>query len=143
MALTRPPVLSDNGYPTHYIPSNFAHELLFANRVIDPVESARLARTSGLWTSPLMQDALWPPQARRTRPLMPLRRGHMAMFIAAGLVDNISLEGDDGRRIIVKGRVDKDLVLVENEENSQTYRERMTTSVISLDLDTGEFDKIL
>ena len=143
MAFTRPPILPEDDFPNHYIPSNYSRDLLFANRVIDPLESAKLARASGLWTSPLIQDALWPGVTKRTKPLMPLRRGHMAMFIAAGLVDNISLEGDDHRRIIVKGRVEKNLQLAETDDKSETYRERMTTSVISLDLDTGEFDKIL
>ena len=128
--------------PDYFVPIARATDLLFANRVIDPFESANIARASGLWTNPQVQEALWPPSKHTTRPLMPLRRGHMAMLIAAGLMDNISLEGDDGRRIIVKGRVEKTMVLIEKTETQEVYRERMTTSVISLDLDTGEFEKI-
>ena len=135
--------LSKNSYAIYSIPPSTATDLLFANRLIDPQESANIARVSGLWTHSQVQEALWPPAKRTTRPLMPLRRGHMAMLIAAGLMDNISLEGDDGRRIIVKGRVEKKMVLVEETELQQTYRERMTTSVVSLDLDTGEFDNIV
>ena len=34
---------------------------------------------------------------------MPLRRGHIAMLVAAGFLNNLVLEGD-GRRILVKGQ---------------------------------------
>ena len=45
-------------------------------------------------------DTLWPARDTRTRPLMPLRRGHMAMLVAAGFLDNLCLEAE-GRRILV------------------------------------------
>ena len=61
------------------------------------------ARRSGLWTSTEITDTLWPARDTRTRPLMPLRRGHMAMLVAAGFLDNLCLEAE-GRRILVKGR---------------------------------------
>jgi hypothetical protein len=41
---------------------------------------------------------------------MPLRRGHLAMLVAAGFLDNLALESD-GRRVLVKGRTGKEMVL--------------------------------
>ena len=63
-------------------------EVLFATRTVDPVAAATEARRFGLWVSPEVTDSLWPLGSERTRPLMPLRRGHMAMLVAAGFLDN-------------------------------------------------------
>ena len=69
---------------------------------------------------------------------MPLRRGHMAMLVAAGFLDNLCLQAD-GRRILVKGKTSKEMSLVENTPEKETYRERLITTVVALDLDDGQF----
>jgi hypothetical protein len=68
---------------------------------------------------------------------MPLRKGHLAMLIAAGFLNNLVLEAN-GRRVLVKGRTYKEFVLAESTEESETYREVLRTSVVALDLQTGE-----
>ena len=72
---------------------------------------------------------------------MPLRKGHMAMLVAAGFLDNLCLESDD-QRILVKGRTSKEFVLVEDTEDKETYRERLRTTVVSLDLEDGQITDI-
>ena len=67
---------------------------------------------------------------------MPLRRGHMAMLVAAGFLDNLCLEAD-GSRILVKGRTMKEVVLAEETETAEVYRDRLKTTVVALDLDGG------
>ena len=47
-----------------------------------------------------------------------------------------------GRRILVKGRTTKELVLAEETENTEVYRERLRTTVVALDLDDGEITDI-
>ena len=47
-----------------------------------------------------------------------------------------------GRRILVKGRTTKELVLAEETENTEVYRERLKTTVVALDLDDGEITDI-
>ena len=118
-----------------------AGDILFATRTVDPVAAAQEARRSGLWASAEVTDSLWPSKDQRTRPLMPLRRGHMAMLIAAGFLDNLQLEAD-GRRILVKGKTTKELVLVEETPDKVTYRERLRTTVVALDLGDGEITDI-
>ncbi len=103
---------------------------------VDPVVAAE-ARRSGLWASTEITDSLWPAGDARTRPLMPLRRGHMAMLVAAGFLDNLCLEAE-GRRILVKVRTSKEMVLVEDTPDKETYRERLKTTVVALGLDDGE-----
>ena len=128
-------------YPLYTAPVAPQGDVLFATRTVDPVAAATEARRSGLWASPEVTDTLWPNGGQRTRPLMPLRRGHMAMLVAAGFLDNLVLEAD-GRRILVKGRTSKELVLVEETERAEVYRERLKTTVVAIDLDHGEITDI-
>lgn len=133
-----PEPMGSNLYPVFDAPAAPAGDILFATRAVDPLAAAAEARRSGLWTSPDITDALWPATDLRTRPLMPLRRGHMAMLVAAGFLDNLCLQAD-GRRIIVKGKTSKEMSLVENTPEKETYRERLITTVVALDLDDGQF----
>ena len=116
-------------------------DILFATRTVDPVAAAAEARRSGLWANTEITDTLWPAKDSRTRPLMPLRRGHMAMLVAAGFLDNLCLEAD-GRRILVKGRTSKEMILVEDSPDKEVHRERLKTTVVALDLEDGEITDI-
>ena len=116
-------------------------DVLFATRSVDPVAAAEEARRSGLWASAEITDSLWPATDTRTRPLMPLRRGHLAMLVAAGFLDNLTLEAD-GRRILVKGRTSKEMSMVEDSPQREVHRERIKTTVVALDLDDGTITDI-
>ena len=136
-----PPTLPSRAYPEFSAPTAPGGDILFATRTVDPVAAAAEARRSGLWTSTEITDTLWPARDNRTRPLMPLRRGHMAMLVAAGFLDNLCLEADD-RRILVKGRTSKEMELVEDSPEREVHRERLRTTVVALDLDDGEITDI-
>ena len=116
-------------------------DILFATRTVDPVAAAAEARRSGLWTNTEITDTLWPAQVTPTRPLMPLRLGHIAMLVAAGFLNNLVLEAD-GRRILVKGRTGKEMTLVEDSPQKEVHRERLVTTVVALDLDGGHIEDI-
>ncbi|MYI83189.1 MAG: methyltransferase [Chloroflexi bacterium] len=133
--------LRQHRYPVYNAPATADGEVLFATRTVDPVAAAEESRRSGLWVSTTVTDALWPSEDARTRPLMPLRSGHLAMLVAAGFLDNLQLEGEDGR-ILVKGQTSKEMVLVETTPEKETYRERLRTTVVALDLDSGEVSDI-
>ena len=47
----------------------------------------------------------------------------------------------DGR-ILVKGKTSKEMVQVEDTPEKETYRERLVTTVVSLNLDNGEVVEI-
>ena len=136
-----PPTLPSRAYPEFRAPTAPGGDILFATRTVDPVAAAAEARRSGLWTNTEITDTLWPARDNRTRPLMPLRRGHMAMLVAAGFLDNLCLEADD-RRILVKGRTSKEMQLVEDSPEREVHRERLRTTVVALDLDDGEITDI-
>ena len=63
------------------------------------------------------------------------------MLVAAGFLDNLCLEAG-GRRILVKGRTSKELVLAEETETAEVYRERLRTTVVALGLDDGRITDI-
>ena len=128
-------------YPEYTPATSPSGDILFTTRTVDPVAAAAEARRSGLWASTEITDSLWPAKDNRTRPLMPLRRGHMAMLVAAGFLDNLVLESA-GRRILVKGKTSKEMVMVEDTPEKEVYRERLVTTVVSLDLGDGEIGEI-
>jgi hypothetical protein len=117
-------------------------DILFSPLAFDPHLAAQEARRRGVWAQATFAEQLWPPEERPVRPLMPLRRGHLALLIAAGLLNNVVLH-QDGRRILVKGRTRKELVPVESDEpHTEVACELLRTSVVVLDLDSGALDVV-
>jgi SAM-dependent methyltransferase len=128
--------------PVYDLPALPAGPVLFASQFFDPEVAAQQARESGLWASPALAERLWPAEERPVRPLMPLRRGHLAVLIAAGFLNNILLEAGS-RRILVKGRTYKEMVPVDSgDPDVEVEREVLRTSVMALGLRTGRFEVI-
>jgi hypothetical protein len=95
-----------------------------------------------VWAQPAFAEQLWPPDERPVRPLMPLRKGHLALLIAAGMLNNVVLRRN-GRRVLVKGRSRKELVRAESDdENTEVQVEVLRTSVVVLDLDSGAVEVV-
>ena len=140
-AVGEPEPMRPDPYPPFTPKTTPSGDILFTTRTVDPVAAAAEARRSGLWTSTEITDTLWPARDTRTRPLMPLRRGHMAMLVAAGFLDNLCLEAE-GRRILVKGRTSKEMVMVEDTPEKEVHREKLKTTVVALDLNGGEITDI-
>ena len=140
-ALGEPEPLRSYPYPEYTPATSPSGDILFTTRTVDPIAAATEARRTGLWANTEITDSLWPARDNRTRPLMPLRRGHMAMLVAAGFLDNLVLESE-GRRILVKGKTSKEMVMVEDTPEKEVYRERLVTTVVSLDLGDGEIVEI-
>ena len=128
-------------YATMYCTASEPGDIQFYARGVDPLLSSQEARKTGLWASREISDSLWPTHQELVRPLMPLRRGHMAMMVAAGFLNNLVLESGD-ERMLVRGKTTKEMILVEETEEKEVYRERLTTTVILLNLDTGEITDI-
>ena len=137
----QPETLRSSRYTEFSPATSPSGDILFTTRTVDPVAAAVEARRSGLWTNTDITDTLWPAGDARTRPLMPLRRGHIAMLVAAGFLNNLVLEGD-GRRILVKGRTSKEMELVEESPEKEVHREKLKTTVVALDLDDGGIEDI-
>ena len=140
-AFGEPEALSPRSHPTFTPATTPSGDVLFATRTVDPVAAAAEARRTGLWANTEITDTLWPAKDSRTRPLMPLKKGHMAMLVAAGFLDNLVLESE-GRRILVKGRTGKEMALVEDSPQKEVHREKLVTTVVALDLDGGVIEDI-
>ena len=128
--------------PTAVVPSLSGGDVLFASLTFDPERAAAEARRRGAWVQAELTEQLWPPNEQRIRPLMPLRRGHLALLIAAGLLNNCTLRHAD-RHVLVKGRTFKEVVEIDSEdEDIEIRREVIRTSVTVLDLVTGNLEVI-
>ncbi len=128
--------------PVYEMPALPAGPVTFASQFFEPEMAAAEARQRGLWTNTTLVERFWPAEDRSVRPLMPLRRGHLAVLIAAGFLNNILLE-DGSRRVLVKGRVTKVSRPVQSTDpDVEVEREFLRTSVVMLDLGTGEFEDI-
>ena len=133
---------ADTVEPLYDLPHLPGGPILFASQIFDPGVAAEEARRSGLWANAALADRLWPAEERRVRPLMPLRRGHLAVLIAAGFLNNILLEAA-GRRVLVKGRTYKETISVESDDpDVEIEREVLRTSVVALDPRSGRFEVI-
>ena len=123
-----------------------SRDILFTRRTFEPQDAIREAEAQGLWNRQDVRKCLWPDEPGEVKPLMPLRKGHLAMLIAAGFLNNMILE-QDGQRIIVKGRTEKKQVRQNNRNGrnqmfEEVWQERMRISVTTLDLQTGEFNEL-
>ncbi len=127
--------------PPLSFPSGERNDVLFTVRTVDPVRAAAEAQRSGLWTSQPIRDSLWPKNARKVQPLMPLRQGHMAMLVATGFLDNLCLEAN-GKRVLAKGRTVKKMELVSATEDEEVWQDRMYTTIRTLDLDNGKIEDV-
>ncbi len=128
--------------PLYELPASPAGPVTFASQFFEPEAAAAEARERGLWKNSTLVERFWPASERPVRPLMPLRRGHLAVLIAAGFLDNVLIE-DGSSRVLVKGRITKVSRPVESADPEvEVEREFLRTSVVLLDLETGEFEDI-
>ena len=137
-----PPLSDEPAGPPMMVPALPRGEVLFAPLAFDPSLAAQDARRRGVWTQAAFVEQLWPPDERPVRPLMPLRRGHLALLVAAGLLNNVVLR-QGGRRVLVKGHARKELVPVDSDdERTEVQCEVLRTSVVVLDLDSGALEVV-
>jgi superfamily II DNA or RNA helicase len=72
------------------------------------------------------------------QPVMPLKKGHIAMLIASGMMGTLRLNDEDGKSMLVKGRVVKVTEKVEETTDkkgnttSEVFRDRFVSTVAIL-----------
>jgi SAM-dependent methyltransferase len=136
------PLPDEPSRPIAVVPSLPGGDVLFTSLTVDPEGAAAEARRRGAWVQAELTEQLWPPDEQPVRPLMPLRRGHLALLIAAGLLNNCALRHAD-RHVLVKGRTFKEVVAVDSEDDDiEIRREVIRTSVTVLDLVTGHLEVV-
>lgn len=137
-----PPDTEPADGPPFNVPWSQKGDVLFTSLFFDPANIAAEAAAGGLWTNPAFAGPLNPPEEERKKPLMPLRKGHVALLTAAGFLDNMVLDSKGSPPILVKGRTYKEKELREDNEEKQVWIEVMRTSITAMNLETGEISRI-
>ena len=76
--------------------------------------------------------------AQLTQPVMPLKKGHIAMLMASGMMGTVKLTDEDGHPMLIKGRVVKVIEKTEKPDAKEadtvieTYKDRFVTTVAVL-----------
>lgn len=116
----------------------------FRSKYLNPADCCQEIEEFGLWKDKEILDILVPQANEGLRPLMPLRKGHLAMLIGAGLMDNIEIE-KGGRKLLIKGKTEKKVHYQEIEEEDQRTTietDYVVTNVTVLNLLNGELQTI-
>ncbi len=99
------------------------------------------ALTHGVWRGRWWTERQVEGQQADDRPLMPLRAGHLALYLAAGLLNNVELTRES-ERLLIKGHTHKVQVDVttpeEKGEGITRTVEEFRTTIQVLDLESGE-----
>jgi hypothetical protein len=105
-----------------------------------PEEIVDATQKRGLHSSKEWLDLLNPSRGlgELKQPVMPLKRGHIAMLMASGMMGTLRLTDDDGKPMLVKGRVVKVTEKVEENTDkkgnvtSEIFRDRFVSTVAIL-----------
>ena len=110
-----------------------AREPLISRRDVSDEDLILEANSSALWTD--LWEKTTPPQAN-FRPLTTIRPGHLALLVAAGMLNGVVVEAE-GRRLLVRGFTEKVEATEETQERTVT-RESFAGGIVALDLSSGE-----
>jgi superfamily II DNA or RNA helicase/16S rRNA G966 N2-methylase RsmD len=129
--------------PYHIPPVNPNTRFYFHSKVITPEEVLTEAFRRGVWSKAEWRDLFQPlDQDLQFKPLMPLRLGHLAMLIAAGLLKNMELR-KEGKRLLVKGRTTRARIVSRDEENqAEITRFTPVPEIVTLDLESGQLERL-
>ncbi|MBI3175198.1 MAG: hypothetical protein HYZ25_15845 [Chloroflexi bacterium] len=105
-----------------------------------PEEVVDATEKRGVLTSKEWLDLLNPARSlgEFKQPVMPLKKGHIAMLMASGMMGTLRLMDEDGQPMLVKGRVVKVTEKVEENTDkkgnvtSEVYRDRFVSTVAVL-----------
>lgn len=92
----------------------------------------------GVWTRAEFEHILLRPPDTMVRPVMPLRKGHLALLIAGGMFDNLVIR-TGRKRYLIKGRTSKTKDLLEKGTSRTVEAEKFRVLVSVLDLDDAKF----
>ena len=105
-----------------------------------PEEIVDASQKRGLHSSKEWLDLLNPSRGlgELKQPVMPLKKGHIAMLMASGMMGTLRLTDEDGKPMLVKGRVVKVTEKVEENTDkkgnvtSEVFRDRFVSTVAIL-----------
>ena len=98
-------------------------------------ETVEATLSNGAMQTSAWKDLLNPKRSETgsVSPVMPLKKGHVAMLMASGMIGIIRIMGDDGKPMLVKGRVIKEQDTTVSEDASgnevEKIKDRFVTTV--------------
>lgn len=149
------PELREVKDPEYILPESIPDpSFCFRGYDIDPAEALDQVQKNGLWNDHGILELFLPQITNgQIRPLMPLKKGHIALLIASGFINNQILEDGD-LKLIIKGKSFKTNRIERKEriETSEDGKEKEVTDIIekerfdtvinAFNLNTGEFLEI-
>jgi hypothetical protein len=129
-----PPPLDERASTCQVPDSPHLDRFFFHKTVLTHDEALQTVAEHGVLTTRAWQDFARPPETLAFRPVMPLRRGHLAMLLASGLMGTVAL-GD----IVAKGKAIKVSEQVQPKDgededgDTERQREKFVTRVYTLD----------
>jgi len=108
-------------------------QFIFGPSHMEYAELVEEAAASGVWAQNANDPLLLRAPGRSFQPVMPLRKGHLALLVAGGLFDNLILR-DRRRTLIVKGRTLKvrETQAEDGGRSRETERFRVQVSVLDM-----------
>lgn len=85
--------------------------------------------------------ALIPESAALRRPLLPLRRGHLAQILASGLIDGVISHPATGEKYLIKGTTKRIEEVVDETEEETRIISKDVVTILMMDR-TGNIEKI-
>lgn len=142
---TEPPMLLDMAEPIYkLLPASDkgagGQPIRFSRLDWQPEEIVDATQRRGIHSSKEWLDLLNPARGlgEFKQPVMPLKKGHIAMLMASGMMGTLRLNDDNGKPMLVKGRVVKVTEKIEESTDkdgkttSETFRDRFVSTVAIL-----------
>jgi superfamily II DNA or RNA helicase len=114
--------------------------IVFKRTDWEPEEVVEATIEAGFHRTSEWLDLIHPKRglAQLSQPVMPLKKGHIAMLMASGMMGTVRLTDDEGKPMLIKGRVIKVVEKTEQPDTKdvdsvvETYKDRFVTTVAVL-----------
>jgi hypothetical protein len=114
--------------------------IVFKRTDWEPEEVVEATITAGVHNTSEWLDLIHPTRGltQLTQPVMPLKKGHIAMLMASGMMGIVRLTDQVGKPILIKGRVIKVIEKTEQPDGKdadtvvETYKDKFVTTVAVL-----------
>lgn len=114
--------------------------IVFKRTDWEPEEVVQATMEAGMQKTSEWLDLIHPTRGltQLAQPVMPLKKGHIAMLMASGMMGTVRLTDEDGKPMLIKGRVIKVVEKTEQPDTKdadaviETFKDRFVTTVAVL-----------
>ena len=114
--------------------------IVFKRTDWEPEEVVEATLDAGVHKTSEWLDLIHPTRglAQLSQPVMPLKKGHIAMLMASGMMGTVRLTDEEGKPMLIKGRVIKVVEKTELPDSKdsntvvETYKDKFVTTVAVL-----------